>query len=316
VREVSLEREKQIMESYLYAKKDAPVVAKVGGMINEIYAELGDDVGEGDTLARIEDDVPWLQFELARNAFDQAKQDFGRAKTLYDKKLISQTEYEQARLRFEQTDIERRCALEKFRHTRLVAPFSGVVVSGRARIGQVVQAGDSLFHITQRAPVYTRVYLTEEEHTRLKTDGRVEIQPKYGEKSCAWGTIVKKSPAIDPVAGTIELVIRIDPKSNVCKPGMTVNVLLEPIAPSTALALPKIVFPHSHDLSPQATTTVHVSRSGVATPLTVQLGEDLDSLWEIKGNVRVGDTVMISFEKHLPTGEKLRTNPQDSPSER
>ncbi|UCB52714.1 MAG: efflux RND transporter periplasmic adaptor subunit [Candidatus Zixiibacteriota bacterium] len=315
VREVSVSSSGQVFESYLYAAKDAFVVAKVSGMIREVYVELGDDVNGGDTLVRVEDELPYLEFELARNACDQATQDFERYQTLHDKNLISQREYEQAKLRCEQADIERRCALERFRHTRLVAPFSGVVVSSWARSGQVVEAGDSLFHITQRSPVYTRVFLTEEEHTRLKTEGRVKVQPKYGAQRSAWGTVVNRSPAIDPVAGTVELVIRIDPRFDFCKPGMTVNVSLETNSPPTILALPKTAFHEAHRFSSQETTVVHVRKNGAVTRRVLQLGEDLDSLWEVTGDIATGDSVIVLDRNNLRIDRAIQMDSEDAPGE-
>jgi RND family efflux transporter MFP subunit len=315
VREVSVSSSAQVVESYLYAARDAFVVAKLSGMIREVYVELGDNVNGGDTLAGVEDELPYLEFELARNACDQARQDFERYQTLHDKNLISEREYEQAKLRCEQADIERRCALERFRHTRLVAPFSGIVVSNWARPGQVVEAGDSLFHITQRSPVYARVFLTEEEHTRLKAEGRVKVQPKYGAQRSAWGTVVNRSPAIDPIAGTIELVIRIDPHFDFCKPGMTVNVFLETSSPPAILALPKTAFPEAHRFSSQETTVVHVRRNGAITRRVLRLGEDLDSLREVIGDIAAGDSVIVLDRKNLRIGTAVHADSEDSPGE-
>ncbi len=303
VKRLCWEGKEEAFESFLYAKKDAFIVAKVGGMIRETYFDLGDRVSPGDTLAKIEDELLCLEFELARNAFDKARHDFERYQILYDKNLISESEYEQAKLRREQTDIERRCALERYRQSRLIAPFSGVVVSNWARVGQVAAAGDSLFHITQRFPVYTRVFLTEEEHTRLSTEGRVRVQPEYGAKEAAWGTVVRKSPTIDPVAGTIELIVRIDPQYTFCRPGMAVKVFLEPESPSTTLAVSKSAFPNPRKLSSLDTTRILLYRNGVTEERSVHLGRDLDSLWEIKGEIESGDSVVAFGLEYLGSGQ-------------
>lgn len=298
VRQFGTEGMEEAFGSFLYAKKDAFVVAKLGGMIRETHFDLGDKVNEGDTLAKIEDDLLHLQFELARNAFDKARHDFERYQILYNKNLISESEYEQAKLRREQTDIEQRCALERFRHSRLIAPFSGVVVSNWARVGQVVEAGDSLFHITEKFPVFTRVFLSEEERTRLKTQGKVRVQLKHGSKDAAWGTIVRKSPAIDPFAGTIELIIRVDPRYTFCRPGMAVDVFLESESFLPILAVSKSAFLNPQELSSLDTSQILLYRNGATEKRLVQLGKDLDSLWEIKGGIEAGDSVVIPSSRN------------------
>lgn len=305
VKNVNIDQE-EVTESFLYAKNDAFVLTKVDGVLIEVYVDLGDEVSEGDTLAKIEDKLLSLEYKLAKNYFDQVKQEFERYQSLYNKKLISESEYEQIKLKCEQADIEQQWAHERLRQTRVIAPFAGVIVSNFARIGQAVQTGDSLFHLTERFPVYTRVFLNEEQLSRLKTNGEIRIEPKYGTKQSTWAKIVKKSPTVDPATGMVELIIQIDTKYRFFKPGMTVNVFLRSDTPEKALAVHKSAFSQSHDWSSRDTTSIHIFRGGSAIRRQVQIVEDLDSLWEIKGEINAGDSVIVSGHTDLKDGQTVK----------
>jgi len=307
IKEVSLETE-EIMESFLYANRDAFIVAKKGGMVKEVCVDLGDQVSKGDTLAKIEDELLLLEFKLAQNYSAQVRQDFERNKILFDKRLISKSDYEKIKLKCEQAEIERELALERLRYSRLIAPFSGIIVSNWARIGKVVGAGDSLFHLVEKFPIYTRVFLSEEQLTRLKTEGKAKIESKYGVKESAWGTIIKKSPTVDPVTGTVELIIRIDPKCTFCKPGITVNVFVQTHTPTITLAVPKTAFSNSLGLSSEDRVLIYLYKDGRTVKKIAQLGEDLDSLWEIKGGFKAGDSVIVYNPKVVKEGQKIKLN--------
>lgn len=286
-------RKEEIIESFLYAKKDAFITSKISGTLMEIYVDIGDKVTKGDTLAKIEDELLCLESNLANNTLNQIKQDFDRSHVLYEKKLISDTEYEQMKLKYKQAEIEQQLALEILKCSRLIAPFTGVVVSNWARVGQLVRYEDSLFHIMEMYPVYTRVFLNEEQLTRLKTEGIIKIEPKYGIRKSAFGKIINKSPLLNPTTGTVELLIRVDNKYTFLKPGMTVNVFLRNKTPSLILVVPKTVFPSSEDFYSNDTTSIYLYQNGKIITRYVQLGEDLDSMWEIKGEFKPGDSVLV-----------------------
>lgn len=315
VKEVPFEQD-ELIESFLYASKDAFVTAKIEGVLKEMYVDLGDQVNEGDTLAKIEDELLCLEFNLAKNTSDQLRHDYERFGVLYEKQLISKSEYEQARLKYKQAEIEEQLALERLNHSRLIAPFSGVVVSNQARIGQLVKAGDSLFHLTELSPVYSRVFLDEEQLTRLRTEGGVRIKPKYGYEKFAWGKIVKKSPIVDPVSGTVELIIRVDRDYGFLKPGQAVTIFLKHNKPLTALAIPKSALVDRQGLSSGNTIPIYIFQNGRALTRKVQLGRDLDSLWEIRTGLKAGDSIIVSGYTAIQEDQKVKPIFTDSLSEK
>lgn len=81
---------------------------QISGIISEILVEAGQNVKAGDVIARIKVIPDASQLSSAQNRVEQAKialadatDKYERAKTLYDRKLISREEYETAQATFD-----------------------------------------------------------------------------------------------------------------------------------------------------------------------------------------------------------------------
>jgi len=93
----------------------------ISGVIEEVYVEGGDFVKSGDLLAKIKV-VPNLNaLNDAKNAIDNAritlndaKRNYDRQKSLFDKGVVSQADWERAQLSFDQAQQSYRAANERF----------------------------------------------------------------------------------------------------------------------------------------------------------------------------------------------------------
>ncbi|MDE6240489.1 MAG: biotin/lipoyl-binding protein, partial [Muribaculaceae bacterium] len=83
---------------------------QISGIISEILVEAGQNVKAGDVIARIKVIPDASQLSSAQNRVEQAKialtdasDKYERAKTLYERKLISREEYETAQATFDRS---------------------------------------------------------------------------------------------------------------------------------------------------------------------------------------------------------------------
>nr|MBN2278614.1 efflux RND transporter periplasmic adaptor subunit [candidate division Zixibacteria bacterium] len=95
--------------------KEISVKSKISGIVREIYVEVGDVVKVGDPLIDVAPDPTPVEFATAKRnveiyqvAYDNARRETDRAKSLYEKNLISFQDYdtkksscEEARLRLQ-----------------------------------------------------------------------------------------------------------------------------------------------------------------------------------------------------------------------
>ncbi|RKX28837.1 MAG: efflux RND transporter periplasmic adaptor subunit [Candidatus Zixiibacteriota bacterium] len=157
-------------------KKEISVKSKISGIVRKRYVEIGDYVETGDPLLDIAPDPTPLEFaetkrqvELNQVSFDNAKREFDRTKSLKDKQLISNQEYDRALALYNEAELRLKLAKEKLSliesgkteiADRIVdniirSPISGTVLSVLVEEGDPIvpltsyQAGTDLMTLAQ-----------------------------------------------------------------------------------------------------------------------------------------------------------------------
>ncbi len=106
---------------------EAPVLARVGGEVIEILVEEGDQVYQGQKLARLDGDRLRLQMLQAKANLEKVSKEYERFVRLHKKGLVSASAYEG--LKFDMDALEAAYELQRldYEYTIIRAPISGVV---------------------------------------------------------------------------------------------------------------------------------------------------------------------------------------------
>ncbi|WP_418697501.1 efflux RND transporter periplasmic adaptor subunit [Bacteroides sp.] len=134
---------------------EVEVGTQVSGIIDKIYADYNSEVTKGQLIAEM--DRVTLQSELAsqRATYNGAKAEYEyqqklyqRNKTLHEKQLISDTDYEQsvynyekARSSYESSQASLAKAERNLSYATITSPIDGVVISRDVEEGQTVASG-------------------------------------------------------------------------------------------------------------------------------------------------------------------------------
>lgn len=136
------------------ATETVEVGTQVSGQISRIFIDFNDRVTAGDLIALIDptilqQEVRSAEVNLARNQaeLDQSRRELERTVELHATQVVTDSELDLARYRFELADASFRSAeinLERARrnleYSEIRAPISGVVVSRNVEVGQTVAA--------------------------------------------------------------------------------------------------------------------------------------------------------------------------------
>lgn len=145
---------------------EVEVGTQVSGIIDKLYADYNDVVKAGQVIAEM--DKVTLQAELksatatlgsAKTESDYRTKEYNRIKTLHDKELVSDSEYDEALYQYEsaknaliQAQASYDKAVRNLSYTTITSPIDGVVISRAVEEGQTVAAGfetPTLFTIAQ-----------------------------------------------------------------------------------------------------------------------------------------------------------------------
>ena len=149
--------------------KKQMVLAALDGFIVTATARAGDEVEEGQLLATIDDQDLQLEWQKWRAKKAQFMKSYNNALGSLDR-----TEIHIYKAQLEQADAQLSLLSNQLSRTKLVAPFSGVVVSGdlSQSLGVPVKRGDLLYEI---APV-------EQYRLLLKVDERDIVALAVGQR--------------------------------------------------------------------------------------------------------------------------------------
>jgi biotin carboxyl carrier protein len=131
----------------LNSKNTSVLSSKVMGRVVALTVTEGDYVTRGKLLIRIESNEISAQAYQAQAAYNNAKLQYSRIKSLFDEKAATQMEMEQATLGFESAKAGLNAARAMESYTTITAPISGQIMEKRINLGEMALPGQPILKI-------------------------------------------------------------------------------------------------------------------------------------------------------------------------
>ena len=316
------------------------VGTQVSGIIDKLYADYNSTVTKGQLIAEM--DKVTLQSELdskqadydgSKAEYEYQQKKYVRSKTLYDKNLISDTEYEEAVYNYEK-------AKRNLAYATITSPIDGVVISRDVEEGQTVAAGfetPTLFTIaadlTQMQVVADvdeadiggveegqRVSFTVDAYPNDTFEGKV-TQIRLGDESSSSSS----SSSSTSTVVTYEVVISAQNPEYKLKPRLTANVTIYILDKKDVLSVPAkalrftpeapLVNPDNKIIDCEAEHKIWTLEGNTFTAHPVKVGITNDIYTEILDGVTEGmkivteATIGQQANPEISTGESKEQNP-------
>lgn len=233
----------------LSAVQTVQVGTQVSGTILKLFTDFNDKVKTGQIVAQIdptflEAQVRDAQANLQRTSaqLNEAKRNFRRVKTLLEKKLAPQSDYDKALAEFETSDALKKqseAQLERtninLRYATIRSPIDGVVISRQVDVGQTVAASfasPTLFTIANDlTKMQVQASVDEADIGKVQVGQSVTFTvDSYPEQEFI-GTVkqVRLSPSVVQNVVTYTVIIDVPNEELKLMPGMTatVSILIE-----------------------------------------------------------------------------------------
>jgi len=284
------------------AYAEADVIAKVAGEIREILVEEGDDVQQGQVLARLDGDRLRLELSESEANLRKLQRDYERNVDLKEKGLISSGDFDKIRYELDALQASYNLAKLELDYTQIRAPIDGVVSNRYVRRGNTVSVNDPLFEITSLDPLVAYLHVPEREYRKIATNQLVgiDIDALAGERIVA--KVTRVSPIVDPATGTFKITIEISDERRRIKPGMFgrisvvydqhVNVLQIPRSAIIEDGGEISVFVIEDDKAVRRTVTPGYSDSGM---IEITGGIDDDDLIVTVGQIGLKDDAVVTI---------------------
>lgn len=189
----------------MHAKNTAEVSAKItGATIEQILAEVGDDVKVGQVLAVLDKDAmsehvvqAQADYEQATASHEQAQADLARVEPLLAIDAISRQQVDSHRTALKQAQATKKASLARLNraknnlnNTQITAPVAGIISAKNAQVGMAV-SGTPLFSIIKDGHLEWQATLSPTDAKRIHLGQQAQVMVGDG---IVVGTVTHLSP--------------------------------------------------------------------------------------------------------------------------
>ncbi len=279
----------------LEAKVVNNITAQAGGRLKQLLVKVGDRVGAGQAVARMEaTQASQAQIQLA-----DAKTNFTRMDELYKVGGVSKAQWEQAKSAVDQAKLAYGNAAE---NTVLRSPISGFVTAKNYDNGDMTSPQLPVVVIQQIAPVKAVIGVSEQYYSYLKKGAAATLSvDALGEETFS-GIVTNIFPTLDPVTHTVSTEIEVANKDLKLRPGMYARVHLD-FGTKEVLTVPDKAIVRQ---AGSGARYVYVFSGGKAVYRAVELGQQQGDLYEVVSGLNAGDQVITSAPSNLKNGLSVK----------
>ena len=319
----------------LDGSENVDVRARVQGYIQEIAFKEGTVVKPGDLLLRIdprplEAAVAQAKAELgqATAAQDKAKLDEQRQKQLFDKRIASQQDYDnavQANLGAQAAVEAARAALEQaelnLAFATITSPIGGIVGHTDFSVGDFVAAGSAGTPVTTVSTVdpikivfalSEKEYLAAAERLAAMLAQPLDQREAIGELIRADGKVhpyrgrfLAADREVDPKTGTIRISALFPNPGNILRPGQYARVRFKVQDRSGALLVPQRAV---QELQGKNFVWV-VDDANKVSQRGVTVGQRIGSDWVIEDGLKPGERIVVEGLQKVREGAPVQALP-------
>lgn len=304
------------------ARQESQLSFRIGGKIITRHVDAGAVVKQGDVLAELDPDDLRLQV-AAMNAqlgaaqanLDMARGERDRYKAMVDRKLVSQSVYDQQEVAYKaaqaqvgQVRAQLDVTQNQADYAKLRAPANGVIATRQAEAGQVVAAGQPVFTLAADGEREIAISLPESEYPRFSTGQKVLVELWSQSGKRVEGTLRELSPSADPLTRTYAARVSFDASAAGAQLGQSARVYAGN-GNEAGLSVPL----------PAVTAEGGVPYVWVVDPATsqvkkalVQLGPYGETRVPVLGGLAPQDWVVVAGAHLLREGQKVRPVDRDN----
>ena len=283
----------------LSSRNTSVLSSKIMGKVVELTVQEGSHVSAGKLLARIESGEISAQLYQAQAAYNNAKLQYDRIKSLFDVQAATQMEMDQATLGFESAKAGLNAAKAMESYTLITAPISGQIVEKRINLGEMALPGQPVLKIEDNNNLRLEATVREQDIAFVQPGKNVTVQIDALPGKNIRARIAQVVPAAD--VRTHSFVVKIDmPAEKGLITGMYGKALFNT---GTRQA---IFIPRSAVVEMSGLTGVYVvSRESTAVFQMIQPGETRGDAVEAVTGLKAGDRVVVGKQAVNIDGKKV-----------
>ena len=279
--------------------KQADILARVSGVLENIVAEEGDHVTRGEILLHIVDDEYRHRTTMARVDLEKQQARLNRAQKIFAQGLSSAEDFDSIRADTASAEATLELAELELSYTEVRAPFAGEVVRRFVDQGQTVSNGTALYSLADMDRLLARVFIPAKEFRSIRPDQPVRLLVSSTGDQLE-GRIDLVNPLVDPASGTIKVTVEVRDYPSTTRPGDFVEVSIVTDRHEGSLLVPRVAV-----VTEQGQRSIYVVDGATAHQRPVTVGFEDDTHAEILSGLEPGDLVVVQGQRTLRDGQPV-----------
>ena len=268
---------------------------KSASRIERVYVEVGDYVQKGQNLAMMER----VSLDQIRLQMENDSIEFERIDQLYAVGGCSKSEWDAKEMKYKVSRTNYNNLIE---NTYLLSPIEGVVTARNYDQGDMYTMGSPLFVVEKIRPVKIVVGVSEELYTKINKGMKVDVNLDVYPGETFQGVVKIKYPSVDPATRTFQVEVTIPNSNYKVRPGMFARVTFSYGKESN------VVVPDQAIVKQQGSGDRYVYVVDAENKVQfkkVELGRRLDNVYELKGGLASGETVIVTGQSRVVNGQEV-----------
>jgi len=298
----------------LAAWDEVTVSNETQGTVEEIFADMGDEVLEGKPLLRFNRQDARSDFnsadanlKKARAVLADADLNLKRYLNLFSEGIAStsqrdaaQIQYDIADAQLKQAEAQFEIAKKRLADTEIVSPISGHVKKRFVSTGEALKDKTPLFTLVKNNPLKFQGSVPETFASQIKAGQDVIVYIDAFPNETFSGEIIRVSPSIDEKTRTFPIEARVSNSGNILKSGFFAKAVIKmkqekdiPFVPEAAV------------YSLAGINKIYVISNNIAVERLVKTGAHEAGMVEIIQGVKPGEVVAVTGLDRLFDGAKV-----------
>lgn len=277
---------------------------KTGGIIESIQVDKGDIVKKGDVLASLDLAEITAMYIQAESGWKKSQRDLKRMENLYGDSVVTLEQYENTLTSLDVARSSLDIAKFNLKHSTITAPSSGKVLRRFAEESEMVGPGTPVFLFGVTGDGWdVKVGVIDRDLIRIRKGDSASVRFDAWPRHSFPAVVSEISGSADPMTGTFEVDLDLDPKGRTLASGFTTKVDIYPSDRVSSLVVPieSVV-----DGDGERGFIFIVSGSGdVARRVPVLLDELVGDRVAVRGLVEVGMMVVTDGAPYLIDGSRI-----------
>ena len=306
------------------AVQGVEVSADLPGIVEAIAFDSGKRVAAGDVLVRLDTSQERAQLAAAEAQRELAQLNLNRSRSLLEKGVIAQAEYDQLAAQAKTADARVGEIRATIARKTIRAPFTGVLGIRQVDKGQYLNGGAPIVPLQSMDPVYVNFSLPQQDVAAIEVGAEVRVSADSIANAKPVGRITAINSVVDPETRNVQVQATFHNPRAQLRPGMFVDVQVELGSSTGVIALPASAISYA----PYGNSVFVIGDvkgpdgkpyKGVRQQF-VKLGATRGDQVAILSGVKPGEEVVTSGVFKLRNGAKVmvdnKTQPNNNPAPR